>query len=248
MVTAEQPGSPPPALCPVASIDPIFSGTMPKVPQGSSVPLSSFSCKRRIHHDVTGAGSEDGIPSPAARCKPAGSPTRAPSGGLDVSQAAVQDKETFDKAMETWKSKLAGLGGDGKTSVQITFTPGIGHTDELKDKLKAMKISIAEDSAHGLPSSGGTPPMANLGGNQTQPCYMVVYRYHPLSKVTMQLNTRRRSLTIKGKKNVLVEHAATYVAFFGAPVGAAAAATAASVRAKAGAQTDALRSLFPDAK
>ena len=140
-------------------------------------------------------------------------------GEFDLSMAALHTEKELDLAESTLRSKVEPIQGDNRTHVTVHFGLGISTPRQLHDIVTAMGFSIlVDDSPAGAAPQKVTYPSATVRGDSTQPTVICTWSVSPEEKASVQLNPRKRTVSIKAKKSVMLHHAELIVTFFGVPM------------------------------
>ena len=154
----------------------------------------------------------------------------APPDGIDLAHAALTSEQELDEASTDLQTKLRGVNAHWNTAVTVAFAPpGVYTAAQLDEKVTAMGITIAGagNAQHGMPM---TPPYATVGGDAAQPARHLIFKILPAEeKITVQLNTRKKTIAVKARRCALEHHAELLLTFFGKAI----AITASGARAKA---------------
>lgn len=84
----------------------------------------------------------------------------------------------------------------------------------------AMGVRIQTQSAAGLPSPPIEAPFGTVAGDATQPAVVVTWQLAPAGKSTVQFNTKRRTICVKGREGEMEVRKDKFVTFFGPPIAA----------------------------
>lgn len=134
--------------------------------------------------------------------------------------------------MESWRKMLSRIAGDCRVNITIIWSAGkMACGRDLTEMVEAMGVHVHSASATGLPSEAVVPPFAHLVGDVSQPGLQITWALLPEAKCTAQLNTKARTLAIKGKRGAVESQAGLLILFFGPPLSIVASAQA--TRAKA---------------
>lgn len=129
---------------------------------------------------------------------------------------------------------MNGVSRDFRTNITITFSSnGRSTPASLHELVRDMGIQIEEKSMTGLPSTNPEPPFATVGGESSQPALHIVWSLVPDHKVTMQLNGKKRTLTVKGKRGSIEFQRDRLLTFLGQPMWVKSSAPAGSRKAPA---------------
>ena len=145
--------------------------------------------------------------------------SKATLSGIDLDLAACSSVETFDSALAGWTNMFRSAGGDLRTNTVVSFSAGrISCGNDLQSIIKAMGIQVHTASMSGLPSAAVAPPFAHANGDTAQPGFQVTWSLTPAAVTTVQLNTKARTIAVKGKRGALEPQSKLLITFFGAPL------------------------------
>ena len=152
----------------------------------------------------------------------------APNLGMDLDLALLRLPHDLDSALDAWTKVLKVVSADARTNVTITFpTPrNISSPAELHTVVRAMGIHMHETVVPGIPAPSVAPPFGSVAGDPSQPAVIVVWQVSPEAKTTFQVNTKRRTLDLKGRRGAMDLRKELLVTFFGSPMSVIASATA----------------------
>ena len=153
-------------------------------------------------------------------------PNPPPNAGIgdlpDLHHAVITSPDELDAAMNAWEAKMCTAAPHHSAAVNAVFDArSVVSGQDLCDKVRAMGIPISTNSRAGLPAANGAPPFGTPIGDAIQPAVQVTFRLLPsIEKMTIQLNPRKRTITMKSKRKILDsrERVELLLTFFGKAV------------------------------
>ena len=139
---------------------------------------------------------------------------------VNLQYAVVTMPDQLDQAISAWGQVMSTVSSDGRTNVTVTFSaPGtMIDPQALHLMVGAMGIQINGNSTAGLPTRAVLPPYGSVAGDATQPAVVVTWQLAPEAKTTIQLNTKRGTLALKGRRGPMDARLELLLTFMGAPV------------------------------
>ena len=122
--------------------------------------------------------------------------------------------------MASWRARVSAVGGDLWSTLNATFAPQIVSARDLHDLAEAMGIWVRKSSDMGAAGHGISPPWAVVCGDPvSQPGLCVTWKLGPPQQTTtFQLNTKRKTLSLKGRRSAMEAHLELLLTFLGPPL------------------------------
>lgn len=134
----------------------------------------------------------------------------------------------LDTAKRDYHAKASGITKDLKAGIAAVFSPGITSTQDFHSRVQSMSVTVGGKDV--------PPPYATAAGDITQPALQVVWRL--LLTLTLQWNTRRNTVSAKGRRGALEANLDTVLAFLGPALEVASASGPSKTKPVAGELVD----------
>ena len=131
--------------------------------------------------------------------------------GMDLSKARVADKDKLKEIFAAWETRLKNCRGDLRTSLSVLFQ-GVGTAEELHSIVTAMGVHVLTVEDQGQVHSA---PFAHVAGDRAQPALQVVWKLLPEQRMTIQLNPKKNTVTVKAKRAAIQANICPLLCFFG---------------------------------
>lgn len=98
------------------------------------------------------------------------------------------------------------------TSLHMVFSREIADQEEVVKLLKSIGVTIIDDGSN---TSKAMPFLIVNPKSPWIPAYKIQYKLIPDTSVTVEYNTAKKRITLKGARGIIVDHIDFYIAAFG---------------------------------